>query len=67
MARRPKANDNDDEPRGRKKLDPIIEGLFARLPPSGTEWPESERKTWLDLITAAFRVVYELPSPPGTP
>lgn len=65
MARRPKAND-DKPPKGReKKLDPIIEGLFARLPSSGAEWGTSERREWLAMLEQAFKVVYEEPEPEG--
>ena len=71
------ASSNDPAPRP-KKLDPIIEGLFARLPPTGAEWPVVERKTWLGLMESAFNVIYEeekdksqivrpgQPKPPGT-
>lgn len=31
-------------------VDPIIQGLLARLPQSGAVWPEADRKLWLDLL-----------------
>lgn len=61
--KRPRTQNNDEPKRG-KKLDPIIEGLFARLPSSGSEWSEADRKVWLNLIEAAFKVVYEPETPP---
>ena len=75
MGRKPRTVGNDDEPKRGKRLDPIIEGLFGRLPHTGENWPESERRTWLSLIEAAFKVIYEdkppaapkPPKPPGTP
>ena len=66
MAKRAKArSSNNDEPRKGKKLDPIIEGLIARLPASGVEWPEQQRKEWLAMLEQAFKVVYEEGEPPG--
>lgn len=80
MARRPRPS-NDDKPAKSKKLDPIIEGLVNRLPAAGAVWPDADRQTWLNLIEAAFKVVYEegkekapatisqhpTPRPPGSP
>lgn len=58
MARRARSSENNDEPKS-KKIDPIVEGLFARLPKSGTYWSEENRSTWLKLIEAAFKVIYK--------
>ena len=69
MAKRARTYGNDDEPRKAKKLDPIIEGLFNRLPSSGSEWPMAERTAWLTMITQAFKVIYKEGDddhPPGT-
>ena len=45
MGRKPRTLGNDDEPKRGRRLDPIIEGLFGRIPQTGENWPESERKT----------------------
>ena len=50
------------------KIDPIIAGLIARLPESGTIWSKDERKLWLQILENSFELVYkekieELPSP----
>lgn len=55
---------SDDPP----KYDPIIQGLFNRLPTSGDVWPMSERKLWLQILENSFELVYKdkverLPSP----
>lgn len=39
-------------------VDPIIVGLLARLPKTGSEWPQAERKIWLDLLEGSFRLIY---------
>ncbi|HUI14283.1 MAG TPA: hypothetical protein VL048_12535 [Xanthobacteraceae bacterium] len=41
------------------KIDPIIQGLLARLPKSGEVWPESERKLWLELLAGSFKLIYQ--------
>jgi len=41
------------------KIDPIIQGLLARLPKSGDVWPEAERKLWLDLLAGSFKLIYK--------
>jgi hypothetical protein len=41
------------------KIDPIIQGLLARLPKSGDVWPEAERKLWLDLLSGSFKLIYK--------
>ena len=63
MAKRAKVYGNDDEPRRGKKMDPIIEGLFNRLPSTGSEWSIKDRKEWLTMIEQAFKVIYEEPEP----
>ena len=40
------------------EIDPIIQGLFDRLPKTGSEWPESERKLWLKVLESSFDLVY---------
>lgn len=39
-------------------IDPIIQGLLARLPESGGVWPEAERKLWLQLLEGSFKLIY---------
>jgi hypothetical protein len=43
-----------DEP----PIDPIIEGLLKRLPRSGSKWPKSQRKLWLQLLEGSFDLIY---------
>jgi hypothetical protein len=40
-------------------IDPIIQGLLARLPKSGDVWPEEQRKLWLQLLEGSFRLIYK--------
>jgi hypothetical protein len=47
----------DDPP----AVDPIIAGLLKRLPKSGAEWPEGERKLWLQLLEGNFKLIYIYP------
>jgi hypothetical protein len=54
--------DEQEPKRGGKKIDPIIQGLFDRLPNSGSEWPEADRIQWLSMITQAFKVIYKTES-----
>jgi hypothetical protein len=44
---------------GSGAVDPIIGGLLARLPKSGSVWPESERKLWLQLLEGSFKLIYK--------
>ena len=44
-------------------IDPIILGLLARLPKSGSVWPEAQRKLWLELLAGSFKLIYEDASP----
>lgn len=39
-------------------VDPIIQGLLARLPQSGEVWPETERNLWLELLKGSFKLIY---------
>jgi hypothetical protein len=39
-------------------LDPLIQGLLARLPKSGEEWPVSARAKWLRIAANAFDLIY---------
>jgi hypothetical protein len=49
-------NGGNDEP---PHIDPIIQGLLARLPKSGSVWPAGERKLWLDLLDGSFKLIYK--------
>lgn len=40
------------------ETDPIIKGLLARLPASGSTWPKAERDLWLDLLRGSFDLIY---------
>jgi hypothetical protein len=40
-------------------VDPIIQGLLARLPKTGEIWPEEERALWLDLLKGSFKLIYK--------
>lgn len=52
---------NDGNGGGNKPpaVDPIIQGLLARLPKSGDIWPEAERKLWLQLLEGSFKLIYK--------
>jgi hypothetical protein len=41
------------------ELDPIIEGLLARVPKAGAVWPTTKRKAWLDLLGSSFALIYK--------
>lgn len=54
------SDDGDDgSVKKARKVDPIIDGLLARLPRSGEVWPEAERKLWLELLAGSFRLIYQ--------
>jgi hypothetical protein len=40
-------------------VDPIIQGLLVRLPPSGSQWPVAERTLWLELLKGSFQLIYK--------
>lgn len=40
-------------------IDPIIQGLINRLPPSGEKWAKAKRKLWLQILENSFDLVYE--------
>jgi hypothetical protein len=40
------------------KVDPIVQGLLARLPKSGSTWPQGERQLWLNLLGESFKLIY---------
>lgn len=42
-------------------VDPIIQGLLKRLPPSGAVWPSDKRRLWLTLLENSFELIYEEP------
>lgn len=44
---------------GGDDIDPIIQGLLARLPKSGDVWPEAERQLWLELLAGSFKLIYK--------
>lgn len=39
-------------------IDPIIQGLMARLPNSGEVWPTEQRQIWLKLLEGSFQLIY---------
>lgn len=47
-------------------IDPVIEGLLKRLPKTGDVWPV-DRKLWLQLLEASFKLIYKDVSPPHHP
>lgn len=40
-------------------VDPIIQGLLARLPASGAVWSKQQRKLWLQLLEGSFDLIYK--------
>jgi hypothetical protein len=40
-------------------IDPIIDGLLKRLPPTGDVWPAADRKLWLQLLEGSFQLIYK--------
>lgn len=40
------------------ETDPLIKGLFQRLPKTGVEWSPAERVIWLKAVNAAFDLIY---------
>ena len=47
-------------------LDPLIQGLLARLPPTGEAWSAEKRKKWLQTFEANLEMIYPTkPEPPG--
>ncbi len=42
----------------RKKSDPLISALIAKLPPAGADWPVDEQIKWLNLMAATVSMVY---------
>lgn len=40
-------------------VDPLVIGLFRRLPPAGTEWDAPARKKWLETAANIFDLIYE--------
>ena len=48
-------------------IDPIVMGLIRRLPKSGEVWPISDRKLWLGILEATFKLVYSDPEEEGVP
>ena len=51
-------SDDDASGSAAPSVDPIIQGLLARLPATGSAWPESERKLWLTLLEGSFKLIY---------
>jgi hypothetical protein len=42
----------------RKKSDPLLAALIAKLPADGTDWPVDKQMAWLNLMAMAFATVY---------
>jgi len=40
-------------------IDPILEGLFHRLPPVGQQWALHKRAAWLRAMASAFELIYQ--------
>lgn len=59
----PKGKNGNDGPGSDGKpptdVDPIIEGLLARLPKAGQVWPEAQRDLWLELLKGSFKLIYK--------
>ncbi|MFN3261240.1 MAG: hypothetical protein ACE37J_11850 [Pikeienuella sp.] len=43
------------------RSDALVAGLFDRLPPPGSVWPEHERRRWLSAAEAIFDLIYPPP------
>ena len=41
------------------ELDPLLKGLIARIPTSGTDWPKANRKKWLEILEKSLDLIYE--------
>lgn len=39
-------------------LDPLVNALIQKLPPSGTQWGTDERVMWLQMLAMAFQMTY---------
>lgn len=59
-----------------RTYDPLLNVLFAKIPPSGSRWPMEQRMLWLSTCEAVFNLLYgpadrivfsldEEPSPPA--
>lgn len=44
-----------------REIDPIIQALIDRLPPAGSDWPQSGRRRWLDVLRTSFELIYKDP------
>ncbi|MFT3989257.1 hypothetical protein [Aestuariivirga sp.] len=42
-----------------REIDPIIQGLINKLPPSGAVWAANKRKLWLQILANSLDLVYE--------
>ena len=42
----------------RPQRDPLLAALIEKLPLPGSTWPRGDRQAWLDLMRAAFDLVY---------
>lgn len=40
-------------------VDPLVVGLFRRLPPAGTEWNAQARAKWLETAAHVFDLIHE--------
>jgi hypothetical protein len=48
-------------------LDPLIQGLLARLPPTGEAWSAEKRKKWLQTFEANLEMIYPAKTEPRGP
>jgi ribosomal protein S19E (S16A) len=42
-----------------------VQGLLKEIPKAGTQWPEAQRKLWLDTAASIFKMIYK-DAPVGT-
>jgi hypothetical protein len=40
------------------ELDPLIDALLEHLPAPGDHWPPEDRKTWMQILELAFKLIY---------
>lgn len=56
---RSERSDTDGNSESRAALDPIIDGLLARLPKPQAIWPQEEQELWLKLLAGSFNLIYK--------
>ena len=62
MVKRPTAiadDDNGNERRGRRGLDPLISALLSHMPAAHTVWSPPERQKWMSMLNDALAVIYK--------